>query len=160
VGTPGIDPQATVTSTGSPVNTGAGAGVTVMVLVTGASALPQASVAVHVSVIVPPHGPGAAEKVDADDVPVIRQEPVSPLVNVSVDDAGTAPQAIVIAEGAVITGSAAGVTVMVLDPVIVLPHASVYVQLSVSVPPQPVTVPLLVAVTVPDIKQDPLAPLL
>jgi hypothetical protein len=109
---------------------------------------------------VPPHAPGAAEKLDADDVPVIRQEPVSPLVNVSVDDAGTAPQAIVIAEGAAITGSAAGVTVMVLDPEIVLPHASVYVQLSVSVPPQPVTVPLLVAVTVPDIKQDPLAPLL
>ena len=160
MGTPGIDPQATVTSTGSPVNTGAAAGVTVIVLVTGASALPQASVAVHVSVIVPPHGPGAAEKVEVADVPVIRQDPVSPLVNVSVEDAGVAPQAIVIPEGAVITGSAAGVTVIVLDPLIVLPHASVYVQLSVSVPPQPVTVPLLVAVTLPDIKHDPLAPLL
>ena len=51
-----------------------------MVLVTGVSALPQASVAVQVSVIVPPHGPGAAEKVDVLEVPVIRQEPESPLV--------------------------------------------------------------------------------
>ena len=131
-----------------------------MVLVTGASTLPQASVAVHVSVIVPPHGPGAAENVDVADVPVIKQDPLSPLVYVSVEEVGVAPQAIVIAAGAVITGNAAGVTVMVLDPLIVLPHASVYVQLSVSVPPHPVTVPLRVAVTVPDIKQDPLAELL
>ena len=131
-----------------------------MVLVTGTSALPHASVAVHVSVIVPPHGPGAAENVDVADVPVIRQEPLSPLVNVSVDDAGVAPQAIVMGPGAVITGSAAGVTVIVLDPLIVLPHASVYVQLSVSVPPHPVTVPLLVAVTVPEIRHVPLAELL
>ena len=65
-----------------------------------------------------------------------------------------------IGPGAVITGSAAGVTVIILDPLIVLPHASVYVQLSVSIPPHPVTVPLLVAVTVPDIKHVPLAELL
>ena len=128
-----------------------------MVLVTGTSALPHASVAVHVSVIVPPHGPGEAEKVDVADVPVIKHEPVSPLVYVRVDDVGVAPQAIVIAAGALITGSAAGVTVMVLDPVMVLLHASVNVQLSVSVPPHPVTVPLLVAVTVPDIRHDPLS---
>ena len=51
-----------------------------MVLVTGVSALPQASVAVHVSVIVPPHGGGAAENVDVLDVPVIRHDPVSPFV--------------------------------------------------------------------------------
>ena len=137
-----------------------GAGLTVIVLVTGASALPHASVAVHVSVIVPPHGPGAVENVDVLEVPVTRQDPVSPFVKVSVDAAGVAPQAMVIAPGAVITGSAPGVTVIALDPLIVLPHASVYVQLSVSVPPQPVIVPLLVAVTVPDIRQVPLAPLL
>ena len=131
-----------------------------IVLVTGTSTLPHASVAVHVSVIVPPHGPGAAEKVDVADVPVIKQDPLSPLVNVRVDDGGVAPHAIVIGPGAVITGSAAGVTVIVLDPEIVLPHASVYVQLSVSVPPHPVIVPLLVAVTVPDIRHVPLAPLL
>ena len=57
-----------------------GAGVTVIVLVTAASDLPQASVAVQVSVIVPPHGPGAAENVDALDVPVIRHDPLNPFV--------------------------------------------------------------------------------
>ena len=66
----------------------------------------------------------------------------------------------VVAAGAVITGSAAGVTVITLDPLIVLPHASVYVHVSVSVPPHPVTVPLLVAVTVPEIRHVPLPPLL
>ena len=70
----------TVSFTGGVENTTGGAGVTVMILVTGASTLPQASVAVQVSVIVPPHGPGVAEKVDVLEVPVIRQEPVSPLV--------------------------------------------------------------------------------
>ena len=64
-----------------------------------------------------------------------------------------------IAAGAVIVGSAAGVTVIALDPEITLPHASVNVQLSVSVPPHPVTVPVLVAVTVPDIRHVPLAEL-
>ena len=72
--------QATVTSVGGVVNTAGGAGETLMVLVTGVSVLPQASVAVHVSVIVPPHGGGAAENVDVADVPVIRHDPVSPFV--------------------------------------------------------------------------------
>ena len=58
--------------------------------------------------------------------------------------------------GALIVGSAAGVTVMVLDPLMVLLQASVKVHESVSVPPQPVTVPVLVAVTVPEIRQLPL----
>ena len=62
------------------VNTAGGAGVTVMILVTGARSLPQASFAVHVSVIVPPHAGGAAEKVDALDVPVIRHDPAAPLL--------------------------------------------------------------------------------
>ena len=62
--------------------------------------------------------------------------------------------------GAVITGKAAGVTVMVLDPLIVLPHASVAVHASVSVPPHPVTVPVRVAVTVPCIRHGAVAPLL
>src|SRR6187401_3725864 len=139
---------------GAAANTAAGAGVTVMILVTGASVLPQASVAVQVSVIVPPQAPGAAEKVDVADVPVIKHDPLSPLVNGRVDDTGVAPQAIVMAAGAVITGSAAGVTVIALEPLITLPHASV------SVPPHPVTVPVLVAVTVPDIRQVPLPELL
>ena len=60
------------------VMVGNAAGVTVIVLVTGAIALPQASVAVHVSVIVPPQGTGVAEKVDVADVPLMRQDPVKP----------------------------------------------------------------------------------
>ena len=59
---------------------GKAAGETVIVLETGASALPQASVAVHVSVIVPPQAGGGAENVEEFELPVIRQLPVSPLV--------------------------------------------------------------------------------
>ena len=59
---------------------GNGAGSTVIVLDTEASGLPQASVAVHVSVTLPPQPVGAAEKVDGLEVPVIRQLPVAPLV--------------------------------------------------------------------------------
>ena len=40
--------------------------------------LPQASVAVHVSVTAPPHGPGAAVCVDVA-VPLIKQDPLAPL---------------------------------------------------------------------------------
>ena len=141
---------------GAAANTATGAGVTVMILVTGASVLPQASVAVQVSVIVPPQAPGAAENVDVADVPVIKHDPLNPLVNGRVDDTGVAPQAMVMAAGAVITGSAAGVTVIALDPLITLPHASVNVHESVSVPPHPVTVPVRVAVTVPDMRHVPL----
>ena len=59
---------------------GNGAGSTVIVLDTEASGLPHASVAVHVSVTVPPHPFGAAENVDGLEVPVIRQLPVPLLV--------------------------------------------------------------------------------
>ncbi len=65
----------------------------------------------------------------------------------------------VIAAGAVIVGRADGVTVMVLLPVISLSQASLNVHVSVSVPPQPVMVPLRSAVTVPAIRQVPLAEL-
>ena len=58
---------------------GAAAGLTVMVL-DAVNVLPQASVAVHVSVTDPPHGGGVAENVDELDVPVIKQAPVNPLV--------------------------------------------------------------------------------
>ena len=59
---------------------GNAAGLTVMVLDTEVIVLPQGSVAVHVSVIVPPHGPGVAEKVDVFEFPLIKQDPVSPFV--------------------------------------------------------------------------------
>ena len=58
---------------------GAAAGLTVIVL-DAVIVLPQASVAVHVSVTSPPQGPGVAENVDGLDVPVIKQAPVNPLV--------------------------------------------------------------------------------
>ena len=68
---------------------------------------------------------------------------------------GTDPHAMVVLAGAVIVGNAAGVTVIVLLPVMVLLHASVNVHVSVNVPPHPVTVPVLTAVTDPDIKHVP-----
>ena len=73
----GIDPQATVI-TGGAVIVGNAAGLTVITLDTGASALPHASVAVHVSVTVPPHAPGVVLKVEGLDVPVIKH-PAVPL---------------------------------------------------------------------------------
>ena len=86
---------------------------------------PQLSVAVQVSVTVPPHAFGVVEKVDKFEVPLIEQPPVNPLENEIVLGAGRAPQATVIAAGAVIVGSAAGLIVIVLDSVIVLPKVSV-----------------------------------
>ena len=62
---------------GGEVNVGAAAGVTVIVL-TAVIVLPHASVAVHVSVTVPPQGPGAAVCVDVAD-PFIKQVPLDPL---------------------------------------------------------------------------------
>ena len=105
---------------GAVANTATGAGLTVIVLVTGASVLPHASVAVQVSVIVPPQAPGAAEKVDVADVPVIKHDPLNPLVNGRVDDTGVAPQAIVMAAGAVITGNAAGLMVITCVKMVLL----------------------------------------
>jgi len=61
---------------GGLVNVGAGAGVTVIVR-DAVIVLPHASVAVHVSVSVPPHGPGADVCVDVA-VPLIKQLPVPP----------------------------------------------------------------------------------
>jgi hypothetical protein len=120
---------------GGVVNVGAGAGVTVIIL-DAVIVLPHASVAVHVSVTVPPQGPGAAVCVDVA-VPLIKQVPLAPLLYAKELVAGIAPHATVILEGGVVNvGAAAGVTVIVLDAVIVLPQASVAVHVSVTVPPQ------------------------
>jgi hypothetical protein len=62
---------------GGDINVGAAAGLTVIVLL-AVIILPQTSVAVHVSVTVPPHGPGAAVCVDVA-VPLIKQLPLAPL---------------------------------------------------------------------------------
>ena len=104
---------------------------------TEARALPQASVAVHVSVTTPPHRPGVAVNVDALDTPLILQLPGRLLLKARVVGAGTPPQATVILPGAVIVGKAAGDTVIVLDTdAKALPQASVAVHVSVTTPPQ------------------------
>ena len=72
-------PQATVILAGA-VMVGSAAGLTVIVLDTDAIVLPQGSVAVQVSVTVPPHPEGVALNVDALDVPLIRHGAVNPLV--------------------------------------------------------------------------------
>ena len=63
---------------GGEVNVGAAAAVTVITL-EAVKDLPHASVAVHVSVTVPPQGPGAAVCVEVA-VPLIKQVPLAPLV--------------------------------------------------------------------------------
>ena len=124
----GTAPHATVIAAGA-VIAGNAAGLTVIVRDTDAIVLSHASMAVHVSVTVPPHAPGVAEKVEGLDVPLIKHPPVNPLLNDSVLAAGTPPHATVIAAGAVIVGNAAGLTVITLDTdATVLPQASVAVH--------------------------------
>ena len=113
-------------------------GVTVIVLETGASARPQASVAVQVSVIVPTQPLGAGLNVEGLEIPVMRQEPSCPLLNTIVLGVGINPHATVTLIGAVIVGNVAGETVIVLETgMSALPQASVAVQVSVITPPQP-----------------------
>jgi hypothetical protein len=56
------------------------------------------------------------------------------------------------------TAGGAGCTVISLVALIVLPHPSVKVQVSVYVPPQAVCDPVIADVTLPDIWQAPLEP--
>ena len=62
------------------VNVGSAAGLTVITLLTGARALPHASVAVHVSVTVPPHALGVAVNVDKFDTPLSVHPAPNPFV--------------------------------------------------------------------------------
>jgi hypothetical protein len=160
MGIVGIASQATVVFTGGVVNTTGGAGVMVIVLDTDVSGLPQISVAVHVSVMDPPHGPGVALNVDGLDVPLIKHVPLNPFVYDNVPEVGVTPQASVIPPGAVMVGNAAGVTVIVLDTgARALPQMSVAVHVSVIVPPHGPGVTLNVdELEVPLIKQVPLCP--
>src|SRR4029453_3601299 len=143
---------------GGEVNVGAGAGLTVMTL-EAVNDLPHASVAVHVSVTVPPQGPGAAVCVDVTD-PLSRQVPPAPVVELGARTAGIGPHARVISVGGEVNvGAGAGLTVIVLDAVMLLLHASVNVHVSVTVPPQGPAAAVCGDVTDPLIKQVPLAPL-
>ena len=74
-------PQATVVLAGGALNIGNNAGETVIVLDTGASALPQRSVAFHVSTIVPPQAPaGLCAVLVATADPLMRQPAPPPLL--------------------------------------------------------------------------------
>jgi hypothetical protein len=151
----GTAPQATVVAAGA-VIVGKAAGLTVIIL-DWVIVLLQASVKVQLSVTGPPHTPGNALNVEVT-VPLIKQLPVPPLLYAS-ELVTAPPQATVIGSTAANTGTAAGLTVMILDWVIVLLQASVKIQLSVTGPPQAPGNALKVEVTEPLIKQLPLPPL-
>jgi hypothetical protein len=157
----GIAPQATVIAAGA-VMVGNAAGDTWITLDTDAIVLPQESVAVHVWVTSPPHAFGVAENVERSDIPEIRQVPLKPLLYASLLAAGIAPQATVIAAGAVMVGNAAGDTWITLDTdAIVLPQESVAVHVWVTFPPQaPGNVLNVERLEVPEIPQAPVRPLL
>ena len=142
---------------GGDVNVAAGAGLTVMTLVC-VIVLLHASVNVQVSVTLPPHGPGNALNVDVA-APLIKHDPLALLVYAS-ELVTTAPHATVIGGADANTAGGAGLTVIVLVCVIVLLHASVNVQVSVTDPPHGPGAAVCVDVTVPLIRQVPLAPLL
>ena len=152
-------PHATVIAPGA-VIVGNTAGVTVIILDTDARALPQLSVAVHVSVTAPPQAV-VVENVDGFEVPLIKHPPLNPFVNGLVLGAGKFPHDTVIAPGAVIVGSAAGDTVITLvTGVRALPHESVAVHVCVTVPPQaPGVVVKVDTFDVPLTKHAPLNPL-
>ena len=76
IGTP---PQATLILAGA-VIVGKLAGLTVIVRDTDTKALLQASVAVHVSVTVPPQALGVDVKVDAFEIPLSSHPPLKPLL--------------------------------------------------------------------------------
>ena len=62
------------------VKVGSAAGLTVIVLDTEAIVLPQGSVAVQISVTVPPQAGGVEPNVEGLDVPLMRHAPLNPLV--------------------------------------------------------------------------------
>ncbi len=141
---------------------GKAAGNTVIWRETVASARPQASVAVHVSVTVPPQALGVAVKVEEFEVPEIRQPPLKPLVYATTLAFGNPPHATVISGSAVMLGKSAGFTVISreTEPT-VLPQRSVAVHVSTTVPPQAPGITLKVlGFEVPSIKHAPPRPLL
>ena len=107
----------------------------------------------------PPHAPGVPVNVEGSDVPLIKQPPATPFVKGIVLEAGNAPHDTVRSAGAVIVGNGAGSTVIVLDTdASGLPHGSVAVHVSVTVPPHPGTPPIEDGFEVPLIKQLPAKP--
>ena len=137
---------------------GNAAGDTVIVLDTDTNGLLHASVAVQVSVTVPPHAPGVTVNVDGFEVPLIKHPPSNPFVKGIVLGAGTPPQATVMSASAVIVGNAAGFTCIILDLVIVFPQ-TIAVHVSVTSPPQAAGIALNVDVADPLIAHASVKPL-
>src|SRR6185436_12308970 len=139
-------------------NTACAAGETVIVL-EAVEVLPHASVNDHDSVYEPPHEVCDPEMVPVTE-PLMSQLPLSPLEYASeVPVGGAAEQVMVILDAEANTPCAAGETVIVLEAVEVLPHASVNDHDSVYDPPHEVCDPEMVPVTEPLMSQLPLSPL-
>ena len=136
-------PQATVMAFWAG-NDGVNAGLTWIILEVVIT-LPQ-TVAVHVSVTSPPQAPGRVLKVDLT-VPVSWQLPVKPLSYVS-SWVVAPPHATVIADWAGNDGVNAGLTWMIREVVMVLPH-TVAVHVSVTSPPHAPGMVVKVELTVP-----------
>jgi hypothetical protein len=138
--------------------------VTVIVLETE-KVLPHA-VAVQVSIAVSPATPlpqtVVREKVEGAELPVIAQVPVKPFVKLNVVGASIVPQLTVIFAGAVIVGTAAALTViLLLTTIFAPPQGFAILQVSVITPPsQAVEVPEKIeSGDVPAIAQAPFNPL-
>ena len=137
--------------------TGSGAGLTVIFLDTDAKFLPQLSVAVQVSVTVPPQTPGRLLIVDRFEDPLIKQSPLKPLLKLIVLGAGILPQATVVGASAVMVGKVAGLTVIFLETDAKFrPQLSIAVQVSTMVPPHaPGIAVKVLGFELPLIKQSP-----
>jgi uncharacterized Rossmann fold enzyme len=140
-------------------NVACAAGETVITL-DAVEVLPHASVNDHDSVYEPPHSLCDPEIIPVE-VPLIAHEPDSPLLYASeVPLGGAALQEIVMPDVAANVAWAAGETVITLDAVEVLPHASVNDHDSVYEPPHSLCDPEIIPVEVPLMAHEPVSPLL
>jgi hypothetical protein len=139
-------------------NVACAAGETVIVL-EAVEVLPHASVNDHDSVYEPPQEVCDPLMLPVA-VPLMSHEPLSPLEYASeVPVGGAALHEMVMLDVAANVACAAGETVIVLEAVEVLPHASVNDHDSVYEPPQEVCDPLMLPVAVPLMSHEPLSPL-
>ena len=122
--------------------------------------LPHASVNDHDSVYEPPHSLCVPEIIPVE-VPLMAHEPDSPFEYArEVPVGGADEHEIVISEVEANVACAAGETVITLDAVEVLPHASVNDHDSVYEPPHSLCVPEIIPVDVPLMAHEPVSPLL
>jgi hypothetical protein len=120
--------------------------------------LPNETLNHHDSVYEPPHEVCVPEIIPVE-VPLMAHDPLSPFEYASeVPLGGADEQLIVKSEVEANVAWAAGETVITLDAVEVLPHASVNDHDSVYEPPHEVCVPEIVPVEEPLMAHDPLSP--